>query len=456
MAKKAKKQRKKLDFSKAKKVMTNILKMCGRVSIVTLGIASMGAFLVIPFLHNYIDHTWAQWIWYPACAIFVVSAILDSHNTNKKPSKIPLFDFFEKLSLLPAIMIFGSAFIINYYNVAFSWWWAGFVIFAVYFPVFMFGIRKYLEKEKNYTPEQIKKSKKNCLKYVLFYWLIDLFYMSIFNYWQVAEQTKTPWLVLQFVFGGLAMVYIFFNLTRVFLANGEKHWWGLLQDFVFGIAITIYLIYLMPSTNGLQNVVSTIIAAVYGGLLTLVGVAWTIKDSENKRKEEERAKNIPYIKLVSEIIYDDHLKIPVKSYYDFNNPSDRKYFNQKQSYSIQISSFGIKNISNTHILFDSVHVNDNCYPFSGIIIEKDKTCQINICDNSWLTLTEPLNSIKLILHDMIGNNYCVECNFSNNPNFKPETGEEITDDGEKYSIVARSFVIQKVYFPKHLAQGDKK
>ena len=57
---------------------------------------------------------------------------------------------------------------------------------------------------------------------------------------------------------------------------------------------------------------------------------------------------------------------------------------------------------------------------------------------------------------MIGNNYCVECNFSNNPNFKPETGEEITDDGEKYSIVARSFVIQKVYFPKHLAQGDKK
>lgn len=456
MAKKAKKQRKKLDFSKAKKVMSNIFKICGRVSMVTLGIASLGAFLVIPFLHNYIDHTWAQWIWYPACAIFVVSAVIDSHSTNKKPGKIPLFDFFEKLSLLPAIMIFGSAFIINYYNVAFSWWWAGFVIFAVYFPVFMFGIRKYLEKEKSYTPEQIKKSKKNCLKYVLFYWLIDLFYMSIFNYWQTSGDSQKIWFVLQFIFGGLAMVYIFYNLTRVFLANGEKHWWGLLQDFIFGVAITIYLICLIPETDGLQNVVSTIIAAVYGGLLTLVGVAWTIKDSENKRKEEERAKNIPYIKLVSEIIYDDHIKIPVKSYYDFNKPSDRKYFNQKQSYSIQISSFGIKNISNTHILFDSVHVNDNCYPFSGIIIEKDKTCQINICDNSWITLTEPLNSIKLILHDMVGNNYSVEFNFSINPNSKPETGEEIADDGEKYSIIARSYVVKRAYFPKHLAQGDKK
>ena len=295
MAKKAKKQRKKLDFSKAKKVMANIFKICGRVSMATLKIASLEAFLVIPFLHNYIDHTWAQWIWYPACAIFVVSTVIDSHSTNKKPSKIPLFDFFEKLSLLPAIMIFGSAFIINYYNVAFSWWWAGFVIFAVYFPVFMFGIRKYLEKEKNYTPEQIKKSKKNCLKYVLFYWLIDLFYMSIFNYWQVAEQLKTPWLVLQFVFGGLAMVYIFYNLTRVFLAKGEKHWWGLLQDFVLGISITIYLIYLIPDTNNLQTIVTAITASVYGGLLTLIGVAWTIKRQDDINQEQEKKAYRPVV-----------------------------------------------------------------------------------------------------------------------------------------------------------------
>ena len=456
MAKKVRKQRRKRDFTKIKGVILTVLKAFKKIVIAIVGIASLIAFLVVPFLHNCIDHTLAQWIWYPACALFVVSVIFDSRNANKKPSRISLFEFLEKISLLPAIMIFGSAFVINYYNVDFNWWWAGLIIFAVYFPMLMFGIRKHLEKEKSYTPEQIKKSKKNCLKYVLFYWLIDLFYMSIFNYWQTSGDSQKIWFVLQFIFGGLAMVYIFYNLTRVFLANGEKHWWGLLQDFIFGIAITIYLICLIPETDGLQNVVSTIIAAVYGGLLTLVGVAWTIKDSENKRKEEERAKNIPYIKLVSEIIYDDHIKIPVKSYYDFNKPSDRKYLNQKQSYSIQISSFGIKNISNTHILFDSVHVNDNCYPFSGIIIEKDKTCQINICDNSWITLTEPLNSIKLILHDMVGNNYSVEFNFSINPNSKPETGEEIADDGEKYSIIARSYVVKRAYFPKHLAQGDKK
>ena len=422
MAKKAKKQRKKLDFSKAKKVMSNIFKICGRVSMVTLGIASLGAFLVIPFLHNYIDHTWAQWIWYPACAIFVVSAVIDSHSTNKKPGKIPLFDFFEKLSLLPAIMIFGSAFIINYYNVAFSWWWAGFVIFAVYFPVFMFGIRKYLEKEKSYTPEQIKKSKKNCLKYVLFYWLIDLFYMSIFNYWQTSGDSQKIWFVLQFIFGGLAMVYIFYNLTRVFLANGEKHWWGLLQDFIFGIAITIYLIYLMPSTNGLQNVVSTIIAAVYGGLLTLVGVAWTIKSANDDKKKELTLQNKPILyahmmdmidalKLTPiELLFIDLKKIKSNE----SSKSTCEASSDSQDEPLKVDESKIKaggtitlkslvNTDNSIVLIKKIMVNDiELTPLNNNIIAKNKAYNLilhvpNITDK---------DKIKLYVEDVLHNPYC--------------------------------------------------
>lgn len=412
MAKKAKKQRKKLDFSKAKKVMTNILKMCGRVSIVTLEIASLGAFLVIPFLHNYIDHTWAQWIWYPACAIFVVSAVIDSHSTNKKPGKITLFDFFEKLSLLTAIMIFGSAFIINYYNVAFSWWWAGFVIFAVYFPVFMFGIRKYLEKEKSYTPEQIKKSKKNCLKYVLFYWLIDLFYMSIFNYWQATEQLKTPWFILQFVFGGLAMVYIFYNLTRVFLANGEKHWWGLLQDFVLGILTTIYLIFLLPNDSGLQTVAATIIAAVYGGLLTLVGVAWTIKDGndkqqkeitriENDRKEEERKRYVPFVNL-----YTDKCNKPDHT---ITIPHVNLPCSCKKNYYIIESCF-LKNTDFSAFCVSEIIINNyliHVQPHSYI----DKKWIVKIKFKHCFILDERIEYFGIQVKDMLGNVYNIAIDF---------------------------------------------
>lgn len=372
-------------------------------------------------MHNYIDHTWAQWIWYPACAIFVVSAVIDSHSTNKKPSKIPLFDFFEKLSLLPAIMIFGSAFIINYYNVAFSWWWAGFVIFAVYFPVFMVGIRKYLEKEKSYTPEQIKKSKKNCLKYVLFYWLIDLFYMSIFNYWQVAEQIKTPWLVLQFVFGGLAMVYIFYNLTRVFLANGEKHWWGLLQDFVLGILTTIYLIFLLPNDSGLQSITATIIAAVYGGLLTLVGVAWTIRDADTKRKEdlervekerkeEERKKYRPFVNCwlgafegkKYDILTDNFLVNTDKvSNQQTELLSTPNYIRDAYFSNTDFSDFYVwgMRLDNQGIGFDSIR-----------FVKKGSAFVLNFSKKPLFT-EKPIEEISIILEDMLENLYELPLKF---------------------------------------------
>ena len=408
MKKKVKKQRKKLNFSKAKQTIANIFKTCGRISIATLGIASLAAFIVIPFLHNCIDHTWAQWIWYPACAIFVVSAILDSHSTNKKTSKIPLLDFFEKLSLLPAILIFGSAFIINYYNVAFSWWWAGFIIFAVYFPVFMFGIRKHLEKEKNYTPEQIKKSKKNCWKYVLFYWLIDLFYMSIFNYWQISGDSQKVWFALQFVFGGLAMLYIFYNLTKVFLANGEKHWWGLLQDFVLGIITTIYLIFLLPNDSGLQTITATIIAALYGGLLTLVGVAWTIKDAdlkrkedlervEKERKEEERKRYIPFVNLYTNPVATANHTMTVDNI-NFSVSGVPQVYT--------INQFYIKNTDFTPFCIVGIYFNNRvatCNPTS--YIDRQWIVEFDFKQN--LTLDEPINSMGICAKDLLGNNYTI-------------------------------------------------
>ena len=57
-------------------------------------------------------------------------------------------------------------------------------------------------------------------------------------------------------------------------------------DFVLGVGLSIYLIYIIPN-EGLQNIIIPIVSAVYGGLLTLVGVAWTIKKSDSDRKQEE-------------------------------------------------------------------------------------------------------------------------------------------------------------------------
>lgn len=70
----------------------------------------------------------------------------------------------------------------------------------------------------------------------------------------------------------------------------------MLHDFVAGIAITIYLIYIIPSQS-LQNIVLIIASALFGGLITLVGVAWTIKDGHRREAESNRLGKIPYLEV---------------------------------------------------------------------------------------------------------------------------------------------------------------
>ena len=42
------------------------LKFGGKLAVRVIGLAVFGTVIIIPFLHNCIDHTLAQWLWYPA------------------------------------------------------------------------------------------------------------------------------------------------------------------------------------------------------------------------------------------------------------------------------------------------------------------------------------------------------------------------------------------------------
>lgn len=290
----AKKKAKKRDFSKLKERVWKFLQISARALIELIGIVALLSFVFVPFLRNRIDDVIAKWIWYPSCVLFIASVLRNMFSKHKQPTKHPIFNFLRNLGIVPIIVIWCSAFLINYYDTAYTWSWAIFALIALFLPSFTFGMRHFLKKEKKYTKEQLKTSLKVCWKYVGFYWLMDLFYMAIFNYWRADEQSQTIWFALQFIFGGLAMVLIFYNLTRAFLSNSKKHWWGLLQDFLWGVAITVYLIFLIPD-GSLQTIVLTITSAVYGGLLTLVGVAWTIKDNSEKIKQERKLSIKPYL-----------------------------------------------------------------------------------------------------------------------------------------------------------------
>ena len=453
----AKKKVKKRDFSKAKEKAKKALKISVKVLIAIIGIAATVAFIAVPFLHNKIDTIVAKIIWYPSCALFVASVIATIFKKPKKLSKYPIFDFLGNLGIVPIVVIFGSAFLINYYDTAYTWWWAIFILVFLYIPVFTFGMRNFLKKGKEYTEEQLKTSLKICWKYVGFYWLIDLFYMAIFNYWMANERSQMVWLTLQFIFGGLAMVYIFYNLTRAFLSN-TKHWWGLLQDFLWGVAITVYLIFLIPN-DALQTIVLSITAAVYGGLLTLVGVAWTIKDTnekhqedlmrvETERKEEERKKNIPYIRLA----FDKDLpplvaNATMGNVLNFDNPEELARLERKVFYQISIKDFIIKNLSNTNIILNGVIAYGKYFEFSRMeIVEPDACCLIKTTKNTMISVAYPEQTIFLVMSDILGHQYKTECRL------KLESGTDrwrmvTTIDGEEYTGIDLPYKVDSIELP---------
>lgn len=457
----AKKKVKKRDFSKAKEKAKKALKISVKALIAIVGIAATVAFIAVPFLHNKIDAIVAKIIWYPSCLLFIISAIATIFKKPKTPSKYPIFDFLGNLGLVPIVVIFISAFLINYYDTTYSWWWAIFVLVALFLPVFVFGMRNFLKKENEYTEEQLKTSLKICRKYVGFYWLMDLFYMAIFNYWTADVQSQTLWLVLQFVFGGLAMVYIFYNLARAFLSNAQKHWWGLLQDFLWGIAITVYLIFLIPD-DALQTIVLSITAAVYGGLLTLVGVAWTIKDTnekrkedlirvETERKEEERKKNIPYIRLAfNKDLPPLVANATMVNILDFENSEELARLERNVFYQISIKDFIIKNLSNTNIILNGVIAYGKYFEFSRMeIVEPDACCLIKTTKNTMISVAYPEQSIHLVVSDTLGHQYKTECHLT------LELGTDrwrivTTIDGEEYTGFEFPYMVSSIELPNSL------
>ncbi len=162
------------------------------------------------------------------------------------------------------------------------------ISFVVLFPVILFNVAyaKYaVAKRVKLSPEADKAANVRVVFLILFYWLCNLFYMACF----------IDNLICKFIFGGLILLIVFMNLAKAFTYPSVKSGMerlGLLQDFIVGIGLTIYLIYIIPN-NELKAVVIPIVAAVYGGLLTLVGVAWTIRKAEKDKKEEEKNKAKP-------------------------------------------------------------------------------------------------------------------------------------------------------------------
>lgn len=361
--------------------MRVLKKICNIILKVIVAIASI-AFVVMPFLHNAIDRTIGQWIWYPSLAIFLVNLVIPRKNQKNERKSIKTL-----LSGVDLLLLFAMSgvFVINYYTTRYNWYWLAFVLFALIVPIGCVAIKLHGESKNTYSTEQIKAANARLGKYILFYWLIDLFYMACFN----------NWLVWQFIFGGMAMLIVFSNLTISFLSQSKASKWLLLTDFILGVGLTIYLIYIIPDSN-LRNIVVSIISAIYGGLLTLVGVAWTIKQNRAERKRDEVEINKPII-------------FPFNSHNDF----DYKKILDIQFVDDKVPNYNvigmIKNTDKAILIIKEIVVDETVIPIKyGDVLDKNMVAQIIIITSKKLEF----KSVVLVGSDICGNliKYEIELN----------------------------------------------
>lgn len=361
---------------------------------------SLLSVIVLPFLYAVLDERLASWIFWIALLLIILYEIIPHKRRIEPKNK------FQKVAFggFPLLLfIFASVFIINYYDTWYNGYWFIFILAIFAVPYGFIALKAWYEDRYETTKEDNKNAILNIFKLTLFYWLADLFYMAWFK----------NWILWQYIFGGLILFIVFFNLSSVFLANSEKNKtvkWMLLQDFVIGIALTIYLIYIIPERfTGLQTIVTTIIAAVYGGLLTLVGVAWTIRRQDVTREKQYRSEIKPILIL------------PENSMYNLNEPEDigdveKRYKNLNRCeviFADNDSCIGIvlKNIGKGYCYLARVYLNDNeGYIDNLYYVESQGYLLLEISTQRRFVADSKL---LICIRDMDENEYFYEVNIEN-------------------------------------------
>lgn len=205
--------------------------------------------------------------------------------TKKERKLIPKDIKFPLESFAIALVTLGITLSVHFLVPSFSWCWVIFVWILILVPIGLINFKTCEEYKGNYTDEQ-KKSASGKIGIMMFwYWYLDCVYMTIFN----------NWIAAMYVTSAIALVIIFYGLTVNFLNRNPKNGFmdkSLIIDFLVGVGLTVYLIYTIKD-NALQTIVTAVMASVFGGLLTLVGVAWTIKDANQNRKKDEIQKAEP-------------------------------------------------------------------------------------------------------------------------------------------------------------------
>lgn len=345
----------------------------------------------------------------------------------------PIWSILSKRFIVVILLVFAylaAGLTLHFVVPAFTWHWFIFGLIAVVIPAGLICFYDIVNKIVDPSSDQKKQASKVFIKYTVFYWFADCLYMAIFNGW-------TPWI---FALGILFIVLVLINLANAFLSNNKRNAvsnFFVVLDLVVGLVATVYLIYIIPQELlNLQSIVTTIVAAVYGGLLTLVGVAWTIRHNAKEKELEEikrlkdiqeleRKKNIPYVTTVDKNQINIGTQIASPYLSSICDTNERRAC----TYNVQIKDFYIKNISDNNIILQGICLNGDVKKFTrSVILEKSSYALISTTNNQFLDADSLVEDLHLCVKDMLGNEYKIYCH-TKILSIKPSTVNY--DDGQK-------------------------
>lgn len=280
--------------------------------------------------------------------------------------------------------------------------WIIFSLLIVLIPVGIASFALYFSKKSFLSKKEIKRAYPKLFNYILFYWLCDLFYMACFN----------DWLIWKFVFGCLILIAVLYSVTTSFIIPKEKNNFekvGLLQDFLVGVGLGIYLIYIIPIQE-VKDIVIPMASAIFGGLLTLVGVAWTIRYTAKDKKEDAVKLNKPLLFIVNpkNVTSPDNV---VNTNLDFCPLEDGN--ESKKTMKASFKPFFLKNGDFSYSVLRGIQI-DDYYSWIeiGQVFEKNTIYKITF--NANFIINKNPKRVYLILEDMLNNLYKIDLNFSVN------------------------------------------
>ena len=191
----------------------------------------------------------------------------------------------------------------------------------------------------------------------------------------------------------------------------------------------------------------TVSSGVIGGGLTLTGVAWTIKRQDSIRREEEKQRNKPYLRLQNDtnniptcnIKTKDFIGLSVKKLRDFENT---KISDDTLCDFLGVKNFLIKNTDNACFIFEGISINNIYYPLTNSkLIEKSEIIYINL-NNELVKFSSKIESFNIIIKDLQGIRYQVKTKIEFSYNSK------VTDKDNQY--LRAIYEIKDVFLPEEL------